>query len=204
MALDKTGTLTKGKPELTDIATAGSLEERDVLRLVASVESRSEHPVAEVDRRWSSFARPRSRGSADFESEPGFGVMATVDGKRVQVGADRLMRRIGLDLSPFEANAAALADQGKTPLYAAIDVNWRRCWRSPIRSRRRRRCDRQVAPTGSQGRHGHGGQPPHGRSHRLGVSASMRSWRKCCNRQGRSCEIAAGNRGPAWPSSGTV
>jgi P-type E1-E2 ATPase len=57
----------------------------------------------------------------DFSSEPGFGAAARVDGRRVEVGADRLMRRLGLDLSPFAKQAAQLGDAGKTPLFAAID-----------------------------------------------------------------------------------
>jgi heavy metal translocating P-type ATPase len=126
IALDKTGTLTKGRPELSDIAlTQGLMEdgftEDEVLRLVASVETLSEHPVAEAI-----VAGARRRGLAlaepeDFTSEPGFGVTARVDGHRVEIGADRLMERLGLDLAAFGEQAAQLGDAGKTPLYAAID-----------------------------------------------------------------------------------
>jgi len=121
VALDKTGTLTKGRPELTDIAFADGFAEADVLRLVASVETRSEHPVAEAI-----VAAARRRGlalvePAEFAGEPGFGVKATVEGRLVEVGADRLMRRLGLDLLPFAEQAERLGDAGKTPLYAAID-----------------------------------------------------------------------------------
>ncbi|WP_246777272.1 heavy metal translocating P-type ATPase [Microvirga sp. VF16] len=121
VALDKTGTLTKGRPELTDIAAAPGFAEADVLRLVAAVETRSEHPVAEAI-----VAAARRRGldlpaPSAFEAEPGFGVRAEVEGRRVDVGADRLMRQIGLDVAAFAAVATRLADEGKTPLYAAID-----------------------------------------------------------------------------------
>jgi heavy metal translocating P-type ATPase len=121
IALDKTGTLTKGRPELTDIAVTDGFAEDEVLRLVASVETLSEHPVAEAI-----VAAARQRGlalaePADFTSEPGFGVAARVDGRRVEVGADRLMRHLGLDLSAFAKQAAQLGDAGKTPLFAAID-----------------------------------------------------------------------------------
>lgn len=121
VALDKTGTLTKGRPELTDIAVAAGFAEADVLRLVASVETRSEHPVAEAI-----VAAARRRGlalvePADFAGEPGFGVKAMVEGRLIEVGADRLMVRLGLDLSAFAKQAAQLGDAGKTPLYAAID-----------------------------------------------------------------------------------
>ncbi|CAD5271196.1 copper transporter [Bosea sp. 62] len=121
VALDKTGTLTKGRPELTDIAVAAGFAEADVLQLVASVETRSEHPVAEAI-----VAAARQRGlalvePADFAGEPGFGVKAMVEGRLIEVGADRLMVRLGLDLSAFAEQAAQLGDAGKTPLYAAID-----------------------------------------------------------------------------------
>ncbi len=121
IALDKTGTLTKGRPELTDITAAPGFDEPDVLRLVAAVETRSEHPVAEAI-----VAEARRRGlelpaPASFEAEPGFGVKAEVEGRRVDVGADRLMRQLGLDVSAFSDASSRLADEGKTPLYAAVD-----------------------------------------------------------------------------------
>jgi heavy metal translocating P-type ATPase len=121
VALDKTGTLTKGKPELTEIIVAAGFTDNEVLRLVASVETRSEHPVAEAI-----VAGANLRGLAlieptDFSSEPGFGVKAQVEGHRIEIGADRLMRRLGLDLSPFTKAAEQLGNAGKTPLYAAIN-----------------------------------------------------------------------------------
>ena len=121
VAVDKTGTLTRGRPELTDIAVASSEAEDEVLRLVASVETRSEHPIAEAivteaRRRMLSLFEP-----AGFEAAPGFGVRAVVNGRRVEVGADRMMRQLGLDVSAFAKTAARLGDEGKTPLYAAID-----------------------------------------------------------------------------------
>jgi heavy metal translocating P-type ATPase len=121
VALDKTGTLTKGRPELTDIAVAEGFSEAEVLALVASVETRSEHPVAaaivdEAKRRGLALAEP-----ASFEASPGFGVRATVDGRRVEVGADRMMAQLGLDVAVFADAAARLGNEGKTPLYAAID-----------------------------------------------------------------------------------
>ncbi len=121
VALDKTGTLTKGRPELTDIAVAPGFAEADVLRLVATVETRSEHPVAEAI-----VAAAQQRGvdlpaPGAFEAEPGFGVRAEVEGHRITVGADRLMRRIGVDIAAFGDVSSRLADEGKTPLYAAVD-----------------------------------------------------------------------------------
>ncbi|NLG59074.1 MAG: copper-translocating P-type ATPase [Gammaproteobacteria bacterium] len=121
VAVDKTGTLTEGRPALTDLDVAGDFERAQVLRLVAAVESSSEHPIARaiVDAaRAEGIEVPRPQ---DFESITGMGVRASVDGRRVEVGADRHMRSLGLDVSAFAATAQRLGSEGKSPLYAAID-----------------------------------------------------------------------------------
>ncbi|MNJ87750.1 Copper-transporting P-type ATPase [compost metagenome] len=121
IALDKTGTLTKGRPELTDLEPAEGFQHDEVLALVAAVETRSEHPIAEAI-----VAAAQQRGIAlapieRFDAVPGFGVTATVAGRTVSVGADRFMKQLGLDVSGFVATAQRLGEQGKSPLYAAID-----------------------------------------------------------------------------------
>ncbi|HRP96574.1 MAG TPA: heavy metal translocating P-type ATPase, partial [Rhodocyclaceae bacterium] len=121
VALDKTGTLTVGRPELTDLVTAEGFADEEVLALVAAVERRSEHPIAEAI-----VAAARARGleladAQGFEATAGHGVRATVSGRTVEIGADRLMRRLGLDVDLFAAQAERLGDEGKSPLYAAID-----------------------------------------------------------------------------------
>jgi len=121
IALDKTGTLTEGRPELTDLVTSDSFAEDELLRLVASVEARSEHPVAEAIARAAEQRGLALAATADFEAVPGSGVRGTVEDSKVEVGADRMMAKLGLDVSVFAATAARLADEGKTPLYAAVD-----------------------------------------------------------------------------------
>ena len=121
VALDKTGTLTKGQPELTDFEVTAGFEKEAVLRLVASVEANSEHPIAEAV-----MNRAKADGIAlqpvsAFNATPGFGVEATVDGRSVQIGADRYMARLGLQTEVFSETAGKLADEGKSPLYAAVD-----------------------------------------------------------------------------------
>jgi len=121
IALDKTGTLTKGRPELTDLEPADGFQADEVLALVAAVETRSEHPIAEAI-----VAAARARGLAlatieCFEAVPGFGVSARVAGRTVAVGADRYMTRLGLEVAAFRPTAQRLGEQGRSPLYAAID-----------------------------------------------------------------------------------
>ncbi|MCB5363084.1 copper-translocating P-type ATPase [Pusillimonas sp. CC-YST705] len=122
VAVDKTGTLTKGRPELTDLILAAGFERFQVLAAVAGVEAHSEHPIAQAIVRASQEANGREATPAQaFQSVTGFGVTGQVDGVDVKVGADRYMRKLGLDVSVFEAEVARLGDEGKTPLFAALD-----------------------------------------------------------------------------------
>lgn len=121
IALDKTGTLTKGKPELTDFVVSEGFDRRETLRLIASLEAQSEHPIAEAI-----VAVAKADGlvlsdMSEFEAAPGYGVSGRLDGRRVLIGADRSMTRNNIDVSSFARQAAALGDAGKSPLYAAID-----------------------------------------------------------------------------------
>lgn len=121
VAFDKTGTLTLGRPQLTDLETAPDFVRDEVLALVAAVERRSEHPIA-----LAIVAAAREAGltvaeAEGFEATAGHGVRAQVNGKRVEVGAGHMMRGLGLDVAEFSATAERLGDEGKSPLYAAID-----------------------------------------------------------------------------------
>lgn len=120
VAVDKTGTLTRGRPELTDLVLAGGFERAVVLAQVAAVEDRSEHPIARaiVDAAKSEGLEIPS--ISDFASVTGFGVRAVVLGDQVEIGADRFMRELGLSVDGFAAEAERLGSEGKTPLYAAI------------------------------------------------------------------------------------
>jgi Cu+-exporting ATPase len=136
LALDKTGTITKGRPELGDFLVAPGFDRAEVLALVAAAESRSEHPVATAITKAAeregvalgsalpSFEAPAPEpgsGVAGFVARPGLGIEADVGSRHVVVGADRLMAARGIDVSIFAAAARRYAEQAKTPLYAAID-----------------------------------------------------------------------------------
>ena len=121
VALDKTGTLTKGKPELTNLHVRPGFDRDEVLALVASIEAKSEHPIAEAIVAAATKDGLLLSEVTAFEAEPGFGVSGNVSGRCVLIGADRAMTKAGIDVSEFNDLAAELGDEGKSPLYAAIN-----------------------------------------------------------------------------------
>ncbi len=121
IAVDKTGTLTKGKPELTDFQVSQGFDHSAVLSWVASLEALSEHPIAEaIVAAGKANGLPTSEVSA-FEATPGFGVSGIVAGHKILVGADRALVREGINVTSFASVAAGLGREGKSPLYAAVD-----------------------------------------------------------------------------------
>ena len=121
VAVDKTGTLTAGHPELTDFVTAAGFNRNEVLPLVAAVESRSEHPIAAAIVKAAAEDGHVIAEPADFEALPGFGARGIVAGRQVAVGAARYMEKLGLDISGFAALAQTMGQKAKSPLYAAVD-----------------------------------------------------------------------------------
>jgi len=121
MALDKTGTITRGVPELTDFRLAPGFTREEALPLVAAVEARSEHPVAVAILAAAAKDGITPGPVEEFSARPGFGVEARVEGRRVAIGTDRFMADLGVDASVFGGPAAHAATEGKSPLYAAID-----------------------------------------------------------------------------------
>ncbi|MFI9297121.1 heavy metal translocating P-type ATPase [Streptomyces gardneri] len=121
VVLDKTGTVTIGKPVLTDIRPATGVDEAELLRLVAAAEADSEHPLAQAI-----VSGARDRGlqpptATGFDSVTGKGVHARAEGHTIMVGTARFLHDTGVDTSPLDAVAAVLAAQGKTPVLAAVD-----------------------------------------------------------------------------------
>jgi len=121
VAIDKTGTLTEGRPALTDLTTVDTAERDDVLRLVAAVEGRSEHPIGAALVAAAKEARLDLPAVTGFEAIPGYGVRAEAGGRAVAVGADRFMAKLGIAVSALAGEAARLGQEGRSPLYAAID-----------------------------------------------------------------------------------
>lgn len=121
IAVDKTGTLTAGRPVLTDFELQQGYERAEALSWVASIEARSEHPIANAIVDAATQEGLSLLPVEHFESLTGFGVRATVAQRQLEIGADRLMHQLGLDVIAFEATAERLGREGKSPMYVAVD-----------------------------------------------------------------------------------
>ena len=121
IALDKTGTVTEGQPSLTDLVVADGFDRERVLGLIAAVEEKSEHPIAEAIVRGAHREGIAIPNANDFRSITGYGVAASVEGQEVMVGADRYMTREGVEIAALSKTEVELANRGRTALYAAID-----------------------------------------------------------------------------------
>jgi P-type Cu+ transporter len=124
VVLDKTGTLTEGKPRVTDVVRASDAPgEDEILALVAAAERGSEHPLADAILREATETRRLTLADVtDFLATAGGGVAATIQGRRVLVGRPGYLEGEGIDVSSLLASADALAADGKTPVFAAIDA----------------------------------------------------------------------------------
>jgi Cu+-exporting ATPase len=123
VVLDKTGTITKGKPELTDIVMSvpSPVNSDELVRLAASVERISEHPLAQAIVEGAQVLKLELAEATDFEAIPGHGVSAKVEGRNLLIGNLKLMNRDNIAIGTLEEQSKSLADDGKTPMYIAID-----------------------------------------------------------------------------------
>ncbi len=121
MILDKTGTITEGAPKVTDIILAKATDEKDVLQLAASLESGSEHPLAQAIVESALDQDIELLKIEAFNAITGFGVEASCNNKALLFGNDKLMKLKGIDLTGFVEQAQSLAKEAKTPMYFAVD-----------------------------------------------------------------------------------
>lgn len=123
IVLDKTGTITKGKPELTDtvMSDQSSVDSDQLLRLAASVEKVSEHPLAQAIVEGAQARKLELAEVKDFEAIPGHGVSAKVEDKHILIGNLKLMNRENIVLGLLEEQSKSIADDGKTPMYIVLD-----------------------------------------------------------------------------------
>ncbi|MCO8068416.1 heavy metal translocating P-type ATPase [Acinetobacter schindleri] len=121
VAVDKTGTLTEGKPVMTDFQVLEGFNEQQVLQLIASVEAKSEHPIAYAIVQAAKEQQIELIEVSEFDSITGAGIKAQINNQDIQIGAERLMQQLGLNTEHFAGIASKLGQEGKTPLYAALD-----------------------------------------------------------------------------------
>ena len=121
VVLDKTGTITQGKPVVTDIAVFGDFDENTILQLAASAEYGSEHPLAEAIIKKAEELGLELKSSQDFDAISGFGIKAVIEEKSVLLGNIKLMRNNDVKLEGFESVSEKLAIEGKTPMYLAVN-----------------------------------------------------------------------------------
>jgi Cu+-exporting ATPase len=121
VVVDKTGTITRGKPSLTDISAFQDLTEDEVLRLAASAEKGSEHPLGESIVRAAADRHLTLSEPSQFSAVPGHGIEARVDGYQVVLGTLKLMADRGIAAGPAESRLESLAEQGKTAMVVAVD-----------------------------------------------------------------------------------
>jgi Cu+-exporting ATPase len=120
LIVDKTGTLTEGRPKLTDVVVGEGMEEQELLSLAASLERASEHPLAEAIVEGAKARGAKTGEVADFDAVTGKGVKGRVGGKAVMLGNRSMMEDAGIDLSAFAERADVLAGDGKTAMFVAV------------------------------------------------------------------------------------
>jgi len=120
IVFDKTGTITEGKPKVTDIITVNGFNELEVLKLAATAEKTSEHPLAEAIVNYAKEKNLELVDAEGFEAIPGFGIKATVDGKNILLGNQRLMEQMNVNVW-LTNEVQRLSQEGKTAMFVAID-----------------------------------------------------------------------------------
>jgi P-type Cu+ transporter len=120
VVLDKTGTITEGRPSVTDVFTADGFQKDDLLRLAASAERGSEHPLGEAIVRHAEERGLKPAAAASFNAVAGHGIEAEVEGRQVLLGNGKLMGGRGVSLDGLSERAAKLAAEGKTPVFVAV------------------------------------------------------------------------------------
>jgi Cu+-exporting ATPase len=121
LVVDKTGTLTEGKPRLTEVEPAPGVSAGELLRIAAGLERASEHPLAAAVVRGAEERGLSIPAAEGFDARPGQGVVGRVEGRSIALGTTAFLAELGADPSPFAGRAAALRDEGRTVLFAALD-----------------------------------------------------------------------------------
>jgi len=121
VVLDKTGTITKGKPVLTDLKVYNNFNENEILQLAASAENNSEHPLAEAIVNGAKERNVEFKQYDKFRAMPGYGIRATIDDKEIQIGNRKLMASRKISTEAAEKDYEILSNEGKTPMFISVN-----------------------------------------------------------------------------------
>ena len=121
VVLDKTGTITKGKPVLTDLKVYSNFDENEILQLAASAENNSEHPLAEAIVNGAKEKNVEFKQYDKFRAMPGYGIRATIDEKEIQIGNRKLMASRKISTEAAEKDYEILSNEGKTPMFISVN-----------------------------------------------------------------------------------
>ncbi len=121
VVLDKTGTITKGKPVLTDLKVYNNFDENEILQLAASAENNSEHPLAEAIVNGAKERNVEFKQYDKFRAMPGYGIRATIDEKEIQIGNRKLMSSRKISTEDAEKDYEILSNEGKTPMFISVN-----------------------------------------------------------------------------------
>ena len=121
VVLDKTGTITKGKPVLTDLKVYNSFNENEILQLAASAENNSEHPLAEAIVNGAKEKNVEFKQYNKFRAMPGYGIRATIDEKEIQIGNRKLIASRKISTEAAEKDYEILSNEGKTPMFISVN-----------------------------------------------------------------------------------
>src|SRR5581483_5805527 len=121
VVVDKTGTLTEGKPSLRRVIAVADIADSEVLRLAAAIESSSEHPLARAIAEGAKARQIALPAVSDFDSDPGLGAWGVVEGRKVMVGNRRMVEREGVAIAPLAADADAERAKGATAIFVVVD-----------------------------------------------------------------------------------
>lgn len=123
--LDKTGTITRGESTLTDLITLEDQDDKEILQLIASLEDRSEHTVAQaIVRKAQEYQGLSLAPASDFESVTGQGVHGLVNQHQIAIGNEQLMKSLNLSVASFKDQAQSLSSQGKRSCTFPLTKNW--------------------------------------------------------------------------------
>jgi len=121
IVFDKTGTITEGKPGVTDVVTTGKIKVEELLRFAAAAEKNSEHPLGKAILEEAKKRRIKISGNSDFESLPGFGIKATIERKSLQIGTKDLLTDSSISIEDLSEISSELKGSGKTVIFVAVD-----------------------------------------------------------------------------------